>query len=54
MNMPEYRLVMRHGPTPGLTIELSKSDLTIGRDVINDIVINDAEISRKHVRLLLD
>jgi len=54
MSIPEYRLVMRQGPTPGLEFELSKSELTIGRDVINDIVINDAEVSRKHVRLLLD
>ena len=53
MSKTTYRLVMRRGPTPGLVIELSKSDMTIGRDLSNDLVINDVEISRKHVRLLL-
>ncbi len=53
MNKSAYRLVMRRGPTPGLVIELSKSDMTIGRDLSNELVINDVEISRKHLRLLL-
>jgi hypothetical protein len=44
---------MRSGPTPGKIYPLSKSELYIGRDVANDIVITDAEISRKHARLLL-
>ena len=47
------RLVMRQGPNPGMVLELSKGDLTIGRDLGNDIVINDVEISRKHARLVL-
>lgn len=53
MSKPVYRLVMRRGPTPGTIFELSKSDMTIGRDLGNDYVINDVEISRKHLRLLL-
>jgi len=53
MSKTTYRLVMRRGPTPGLVIELSKSDMTIGRDLSNDLVINDVEVSRKHLRLLL-
>ena len=53
MSKTAYRLVMRRGPTPGLVIELSKSDMTIGRDLSNDLVINDVEVSRKHLRLLL-
>jgi predicted component of type VI protein secretion system len=53
MSKPVYRLVMRRGPTPGTVFELSKSDMTIGRDLGNDYVINDVEISRKHLRLLL-
>ena len=53
MSKLTYRLVMRRGPTPGLVIELSKSDMTIGRDLGNDLVINDVEVSRKHLRLLL-
>jgi predicted component of type VI protein secretion system len=46
-----YRLVMTQGPTPGKPYELVKDIMTIGRDVSNDIVINDAEVSRHHARL---
>lgn len=46
-----YQLVMRAGPTPGKVIPLTKSELLIGRDPSNDIVINDAEVSRKHARI---
>jgi hypothetical protein len=46
-----YRLVMAQGPTPGKPYELVKDIMTIGRDVSNDIVINDAEVSRHHSRL---
>jgi pSer/pThr/pTyr-binding forkhead associated (FHA) protein len=44
---------MRTGPNPGKVFELSKNELYIGRDVNNDIVINDSEISRKHARILM-
>ena len=47
----QYRLVMRTGPTPGQAFDLNKEELTIGRDVHNEIIINDAEVSRKHARL---
>jgi hypothetical protein len=46
-----YRLVLAQGPTPGKVYELVKDILTIGRDVSNDIVVNDAEVSRHHSRL---
>lgn len=46
-----FQLVMRSGPNPGKTFALSKSEITIGRDIGNDVVINDAEISRRHARL---
>ncbi len=48
-----FQLVMKVGPTPGKVIPLTKDELTIGRDVNNDIVINDAEISRRHARLFI-
>jgi predicted component of type VI protein secretion system len=44
---------MRTGPNPGKSFELAKNELYIGRDINNDIVINDSEISRKHARLIL-
>jgi hypothetical protein len=46
------QLVMRSGPAPGKVFALVQGEITIGRDISNLIVINDAEISRKHARLL--
>lgn len=51
MASSRYRLTMRRGPLPGKVYDLAKSVLTIGREVKNDFVINDAEVSRQHVRL---
>ena len=47
------QLVMQTGPNPGKVYALEKPDLTVGRDIGNDIVINDAEVSRKHARLFI-
>jgi pSer/pThr/pTyr-binding forkhead associated (FHA) protein len=49
-----YRLVMRQGPNPGQVYELDRSEVSVGRDIANDIVINDAEVSRKHAQLTLE
>lgn len=46
-----YQLVMKTGPTPGKAFSLDKSEIIIGRDVNNDVIINDSEVSRKHARL---
>ncbi len=50
-NGGSFRLTMRKGPTPGKVLELTGDVVTLGRDVGNDLVINDAEISRHHARL---
>lgn len=47
----QFQLIMRQGPTPGATFLLEGSQLNIGRDASNEIVINDAEVSRRHARL---
>jgi pSer/pThr/pTyr-binding forkhead associated (FHA) protein len=47
----QYQLVMRTGPTMGKAYGLGKSEIAIGRDPSNAIVVNDAEVSRKHARL---
>lgn len=49
-----FQLVMQSGPNPGKTYGMSKTEMVIGRDIGNDIVINDAEVSRKHARLHLE
>ena len=48
---PQFQLIMRSGPTPGASFILEGDQLTVGRDSTNEIVINDAEISRRHSRL---
>lgn len=52
MTSSSFQLVMRLGPTPGKVISLSDDEVTIGRDIVNDIVISDPEISRKHARFV--
>jgi hypothetical protein len=47
-----YRLVVRRGPQPNQQYDLSRDTMTIGRDITNDIVINDPEVSRHHARLV--
>ena len=49
--MIPYQLNMKSGPTPGKNFTLDKPELLIGRELVNDIVISDADVSRKHARL---
>lgn len=46
-----FRLIVRRGPQPNQTFDLNKDTVTLGRDITNDIVINDPEVSRHHLRL---
>ena len=48
---PSFRLVIRSGPSVGKIYSLDKNEMFLGRDLSNDIVINDPEISRRHARL---
>lgn len=52
MSAMPFQLVMRAGPQPGAVFPLQKSEIYIGRDPSNDLVISDAEVSRKHARLI--
>ena len=49
--MLSFQLTMKVGPTPGNVIPLLKPELFIGRELANDIVISDADVSRRHARL---
>jgi FHA domain len=48
----QFQFVMRSGPTPGATFSLEGDQLIVGRDSSSAVAINDAEISRKHARLM--
>jgi hypothetical protein len=51
MSSSSFRLTERTGPNPGETFELTGETMMIGRDVNNDIVVADAEVSRQHARI---
>lgn len=51
MSVNQYQLTVRKGPTVGEIFPLDLPIITLGRDPIADIVINDPEISRQHTRL---
>jgi pSer/pThr/pTyr-binding forkhead associated (FHA) protein len=48
----QYQLVMRSGPTPGAVYPLEGDQIMVGRDSSNAVAINDAEVSRRHARLI--
>jgi pSer/pThr/pTyr-binding forkhead associated (FHA) protein len=48
----QFQFVMRSGPTPGATFSLEGDQLVIGRDSSSGVAINDAEVSRKHARMM--
>ncbi len=50
---PGYWLVMRRGPLLNQLFRLEREVVNIGRDLANDIVIRDAQVSRFHMRLTL-
>ena len=51
--VPTYQLVIHSGPMAGKVFLLEKNETFIGRDLSNDIVINDPEVSRRHARVYL-
>jgi predicted component of type VI protein secretion system len=46
-----FRLIERTGPNPGATFEGTKDVITMGRDVTNEVVLSDSEVSRQHARI---
>lgn len=51
--MASFRLILLTGTGAGTEFPLEKTELFIGRDLSNDIVINDSEVSRRHARLVM-
>jgi len=52
MAAPQYQLSMRTGPMPGQVFPLDQDEVRLGRDLGNDITVNDPEVSRHHARFL--
>lgn len=52
MNAPGMWLQVERGPQPGQQWNLNRNLVTIGREITNDIVINDQQVSRRHARFL--
>jgi pSer/pThr/pTyr-binding forkhead associated (FHA) protein len=48
-----YRLIIQSGENPGTIYPIEKPEIFLGRDQVNDIVINDPEVSRRHARFVL-
>ena len=48
----QYQFVMRAGPNTGKIYPLEGMQISIGRDSTNAVAINDAEVSRKHAKLI--
>lgn len=46
-----FKLTIRQGPKPNQAFDLDKDVLSLGREVGNDLVIEDPQISRRHARL---
>lgn len=49
--MTDYQLIIQKGPEPGKIFPLTSASVTIGRDPMVEITIDDAEVSRQHTRL---
>lgn len=47
------RLVLRYGKTDKPEYQLTNRPVTLGREAINDVVLSDPEISRRHARLFV-
>lgn len=48
---PRYSLMMLEGPAVGYIYNLEGDGIRIGRDLSNDVVIQDPEVSRYHITL---
>jgi hypothetical protein len=54
MSPSPAKLVVRFGPSTSPEYPLPEHSITLGREPINDVVINDPEISRRHTRIVFE
>ena len=50
---PSARLIIRLGSQPEQQYPISQEITIVGREAINDLVVNDPEVSRRHCRLMM-
>lgn len=50
-NQVRYELVVEAGPRRGEVIAVDKPVLSVGRQLVNDVVLPDERVSRQHARL---
>jgi len=48
-----FQLVVRAGNLTGQSFALDRPEIVLGRDLASDIVVTDAEVSRRHARIFL-
>lgn len=53
MPTPKFQLMMLAGATPGKVFFIEQEETLAGRDLANDIVVSDPEVSRRHARFLM-
>jgi predicted component of type VI protein secretion system len=46
------RLLLRYGPYAAQEYPLPEHTITVGREPVNDVVLSDPEISRRHARIM--
>jgi pSer/pThr/pTyr-binding forkhead associated (FHA) protein len=49
-----YKLIIQSGTGMGTEFPLEKNEIFLGRDLTSDLVIDDPEVSRRHLRLVMD
>ena len=52
MNSPGAWVIVKRGPQPDQLWNLNKEVVSLGREITNDIVINDQQVSRRHARFI--
>lgn len=45
------KLIMKSGPETDKAYKIEKDEFVIGRELINDLIVSDPEISRRHARI---
>jgi FHA domain len=45
------QLVVQSGAEPGRVYDLNEGSLSVGRQSVNEVVVNDEQVSRKHARI---